>query len=52
MALTKKNVRCTSTMKETERKTDNQVGIQIWKVWGLKEENPLDRTKWNNDFQY
>ena len=32
----KKNVRCTSTRKETERKTDNQ------------EEDVPDRTKWKN----
>ena len=43
-----KNIRCTSTRRDTERKTENQV-----ESVGLKEEeDPLDRTKWKSDNIY
>ena len=53
-ACTKKNVRCTSTRKETERKTENQVERMYLKKkrygkCGVKEVDALDRTKWKND---
>ena len=49
--IAKANGRCTSTRKETERMTENQVERLVKKRYGkcrLKEEGVLDRTKWKN----
>ena len=57
-ARSKKNVRCTSTRKETERKTENQVKDlcksckrDMENLTGVKEEDVLDRTNWKNDIR-
>ena len=49
----KKNVRCTSTRKEMERRTANRWKSckKIMESVGLKDEDVLDRTKWKNDIQ-
>ena len=44
-------VRCTSTRKDTNRKTENQTwkdSCKKMEIVGLKEEDVLDRTKWKN----
>ena len=54
MACTKKNVRCTSTRKETERKTENQVErlMNVRDMESGRLKNTLDWTKWKIDIQY
>ena len=50
----KKNVRCTSTRKDMDMKTENQVERLSCKRHGsvgLKED-ARDRTKWKNDIKY
>ena len=48
-----KNVRCTSTRGETERKTKpgGKTYVRGMESVGLKEEDVLDSTKWKNDIQ-
>ena len=48
MAYTKKNVRCISTRKETER---NDSSKRDTENVGLKDEDILNKTKWKNDIQ-
>ena len=48
MAHAKRNVRCTSIRKETERKTENQVKRDLESVGLKEEEDVLDRTNWKN----
>ena len=53
-ACTKKDVRCTSTRKETERKTETRRKDSCksdMESAGLKEKDALDRTKWKNDIK-